>query len=522
MTEPLVFDGHPLSLGEIAEVTRQRRPVHLGDGARGRLDEIRRGLERRLDGDEALYGINTGFGSLSRVRVEAGGLAEMQHNLIRSHAAGVGDPLPDEVVVATMLLLAASLSRGCSGVRPMVVDQIVTLINRRMVPVVPCRGSVGASGDLAPLAHIALALIGEGKVRYAGVAEPTGRIFVACGIEPLRLAAKEGLALINGTHLMAAQASLGLLEIERLLDAALLGAAMSIDGCRATDSFLDARLHDARNQPGQSLVAARLRQALVGSTILPSHRIDDPRVQDPYCLRATPQVVGAAFDALEYVRQVVDRELGAVTDNPLVFPRHADGSEGSGRDESVDVVSGGNFHGMPLAIAMDLARIALCHVAGIAERRVNWVLSAADPQNPVSSFLSPHPGLHSGLMIAQYTAAACCNEMQTIAHPASVHNVTTSAGIEDYNSFGATSALLFRHSIDLLRTVIAIELLVMAEAMEHHRPLRSGTAVESTIERIRTVVPKLERDRPPSPDIAAIERLIRTIDFRESAASEVG
>jgi len=510
MREPLVLDGSPLTLSDLDSVARGKRPLRLADGARKRLDQVRRGLDARLGTDESLYGINTGFGSLSRVRVEPDGLAEMQHNLIRSHAAGVGDPLPSETVVATMTLLAASLARGHSGVRPIVIDQILDLINRRMIPVVPQRGSVGASGDLAPLAHIALALIGEGKVHYIGTAEPTARLFVACGIEPLRLAAKEGLALINGTHLMAAQAALGLVEAQRILDASIVAAAMSIDGCRATDAFLDDRLHAARNQPGQRRVAARIRAALTGSTILPAHLEDDPRVQDPYCLRATPQVLGAAFDTIDFVRGVVERELGAVTDNPLVFLQHADRGEtlGDRSDHGVDIISGGNFHGMPLAIALDTARIALTHIAGISERRVNWVLSAADPQNPVTAFLSPRPGLHSGLMIAQYTAAACCNELQTIAHPASVHNVTTSAGIEDYNSFGATSAILFRQSVSLLRTVIAIELLVMAEAMEHQRPLRSGGEVERAIERIRTVVPKLVRDRPPAPDIAAIERLL--------------
>lgn len=509
--EPLRLDGQPLTIADVESVAREGRPIELGPQARHRMLQSRAVVDTRSGGGEALYGINTGFGSLSRVRIAPESVRDVQRNLIRSHAAGVGEPLPVANVRAMMTLAAASLSRGFSGVRPVVVDTICTFLNRGVTPVVPSRGSVGASGDLAPLAHMALALLGEGHSVAAGESRPTGIFVIARGIEPLVLEAKEGLALINGTHFMASAGAMTLRELERVQQAALAAAAMAIDACRATDAFLDPRLHAARCQPGQIAVAARLRELLAGSQILPSHRENDPRVQDPYCLRAMPQVLGAAFDAIASTRAAIERELGAVTDNPLVFPR---GSSVSGADDPAnghpagDIVSGGNFHGMPLAIPLDTLAIAMTHIAGISERRVNWLLTASDSQNPVNAYLSPQPGLHSGLMIAQYTAAACVNEMMTLAAPASVGNIPTSAGIEDYNSMGATAALKAMRSLERLRNVIAIELLTMTEAMEYQRPLKSGAGVEKALATVREVVPKLTADRPPSYDIAAIDKLI--------------
>lgn len=456
-------------------------------------------LQRRLAGGEALYGINTGFGSFSRERIGDSQLREIQLNLVRSHAAGVGDPLRDDVVRAMMLVLAASLARGHSGARPQLPQTIIGLLNAGITPLVPSRGSVGASGDLAPLAHVALALIGEGEVRVAGAVVKAADALAAARIQPLSLEAKEGLSLINGTHLMSGCGALLMHDCEHLFDAALAAASMAVDGARASDAPLDQRIHDLRGQPGQSRVAGRMRELLRGSQIIPSHRVDDPRVQDPYCLRAAPQILGAAFDAIEFARGIIERELGAVTDNPLVF---AD-------KEPVAVLSGANFHGMPLAIALDTVKIALCHIAGVAERRTFWVLSGFDLESRLNAQLSPSPGLMCGLMIVQYTAAACCNEMQVLAHPASVGNISTSAGIEDYNSFGATSALHAMSSLDLAHQVVAIELLCMAQALEHHRPLRSGAGVERALAVVRSVVPPLQTDRSPSPDIAAIARAIR-------------
>lgn len=497
----LRIDGGPLTVDEVASVARAGRRVELGDEARRRIAAGRSVIDRRAAGDDAIYGVNTGFGSLSRVRIPAEHVRDVQRNLIRSHAAGVGEPLKKPMVRGMMLLSAASLARGHSGVRVELIEAILALLNAGVTPVVPSRGSVGASGDLAPLAHMALVLIGEGFAESAGVVMPGGFALRTRDLGALELDAKEGLALINGTHFMAACGALALDDLGRLLDAAVVANALSIDASRATDRFLDERLHAARGQPGQIAVAARLRELLAGSAILPAHRENDPRVQDPYCLRASPQVLGAAFDCIAYVRGAIQRELGAVTDNPLVFSSHA--------SDDGDLVSGGNFHGMPLAIPLDALTIALCHVAGIAERRVNWIVSAFDRENPVPAYLSPQPGLHSGLMIAQYAAAACVNEMMTLAAPASVGNIPTSAGIEDYNSMGATAAHQVLRSIDLCTSVVAIELLVATEAMEYQRPLTTGPRLEAALATIRTAVPKLVADRPPAPDIAAIERLVR-------------
>jgi len=499
--QPLVIDGEPLSLDDVEAVARGARSVRLGDAARGAMGRSRAVVEGVAAGDDAVYGVNTGFGSLANHPIEPAGLREVQRNLIRSHAAGVGAPLAVEVVRAMMVILAASLSRGASGVRPELVELIVELLNRGVTPVVPSRGSVGASGDLAPLAHAALVLLGEGEAVVGERTVPGAEALATAGLEAIVLEAKEGLALINGTHMMCAIGALALCDVRRLGDAAVAAAAMAIDACRATDEFLDARLHAVRQQPGQQRVAELLRGHLAGSQIVEDHKTGDPRVQDPYSLRAAPQVMGAAMDAVDWVRGVFERELGAVTDNPLVFA------------DTGDVLSGGNFHGMPLAIALDTLTIALCHLAGIAERRVNWLLTASDGENPVNVYLSPKPGLHSGLMIVQYTAAACCNELQTLATPASVANISTSAGMEDYNSMGATAAHQARAAVDLATQVVAIELLVMAEAMEYQRPLRSGDGVEQTFNQVRSVVGRLTADRPPAPDIAAIAQLVRSGAF---------
>ena len=498
----LCLDGSPLTIADVDAVAQYGMKVHLCDEAAASIDSSRSIIENVAGGPDPVYGINTGFGSLSRHKIDSGDVADIQLNLLRSHAAGVGDPLPREVVRGMLLLLAASLTRGHSGVRTIVIKGLIDLLNADIVPVVPSRGSVGASGDLAPLSHLCLVLVGEGSATQGRSRDviPGGDALKAAGLTPVTLAAKEGLALINGTHMMASFAALTLRSFDRVLDAAVLSAAMSIDACLGSATPLDERIHEARNQHGQKHVAARLRQALEGSTILPSHAEDDPRVQDPYCLRATPQVLGAAFDAVEYARGVINQELGAVTDNPLVF-------------EGGDILSGANFHGMPLAIAMDTMCIALCHVAGIAERRIYWILSGHDAENQVPVYMSPSPGLHSGLMIAQYTAAACCNEMQTLATPASVANIPTSAGIEDYNSMGATSAHQLAASLRLCRDVIAIELLIMSEGLEHQRPLVSGDQVEAIHSLVRSAIPPLTGDRPPGPDIEKLAAMIQRGDL---------
>jgi histidine ammonia-lyase len=505
MNTPMALNGSALGIDDVVAVARGGRGVTIAASAVASMQQSRAVVDGALGDGLPHYGINTGFGSLSQTRISQADVRSLQRNLIRSHAAGVGTPLPVEVVRGMMLLLAASLCRGLSGARPIVAQSLVALLNARVTPVVPSIGSVGASGDLAPLAHVGLLLIGEGFATT-----PDGRVVKgaealhAAGVPAVELEAKEGLAIINGTHLMASIGALLCHDASVLFDAALIAGAMSIDACRGTDSFLDDRVHVARCQPGQRAVAGKLRDALAGSEIIPSHREDDPRVQDPYSLRCMPQVLGAASDAMQYVRSRVELELGAVTDNPLVFA------------DTGDIISAGNFHGMPLAIPLDMLAVALSHVAGIAERRVFWMLSAFDEESHLRPYLSPEPGLHSGLMIAQYTAAACCNELVGLSTPASVANIPTSAEIEDYNSFGPRAGAKAGRALELARAVVAIELLCAAEGLEAQRPLKSGGVVEQAHARIRAVVPKLTADRPPSPDIESIASRIYAGDIRFS------
>jgi histidine ammonia-lyase len=509
----LEIDGRPLGIAELARAARGRPRVRLGAPALERLAASRAALEAAIARGEVLYGVNTGFGSLAQQRIGDDQLRAVQRNLILSHAAGVGEPLAEEVVRAMLILLACSLGRGHSGVRPVVAEAIVRLLDAGVTPVVPSVGSVGASGDLAPLAHAALCLLGEGEATVLdpgdGGGHGAGAVRVVGGAEALRLAglaplvleAKEGLALINGTHLMAGSAALVLAGLEHLWEAALCAAAMSIDACRGTDAFLDERVHAARGQDGPSAVARSLRGLMAGSQIVPSHLHQDSRVQDPYSLRCAPQVLGAALDAIGFVRGIVGRELGAVTDNPLVFPLDP--------AHARQVVSAGNFHGMPLALALDTLIVAMTHIAGIAERRVYFMLAASEAENHLNPHLSPQPGLHSGLMIAQYVAAACCNELIGLCTPSSVSNLPTSAGIEDYNSMGATSARKAGRALERVVQVVAIELLCAAEALDFQRPLRSGPGVEAAHAVVRGAVSRRTADRPPAPDIRAIEGLIR-------------
>jgi len=490
------LDASPLTIAQVVSVARRGERVALDPAVGSRLAAMRTKLEALTTDGNAYYGINTGFGSLARTRINSEKLRELQANLIRSHAAGVGEPLNEDIVRAMMLLLAASLSRGHSGVRPVVVETIIAWLNAGLTPIVPGLGSVGASGDLAPLAHAVLAMMGEA---------PTldGRTPRDAGIEPLALEAKEGLALINGTHLMAARSALLVHDLDRLMTSALLANAISIDAFRASACYLDPRVHAIRNQPGTQEIAAKLIGLLQPSEICESHQTDDPRVQDPYSFRCSPYVLGAVLDAAAHVRDVTERELGAVTDNPLLFEN----------GNTLDVVSAGNFHGMPIALPLDALAIAIAHIAGISERRVFAILAASDPETHLLPYLSHGPGLHSGLMIAQYTSAALVNEIAGLASPASVINLPTSAGIEDYNSFGPRSAAKAARAIELTESVVAIEMICAAEGVEFHRPLKSGPAVEEALRRIRAVVPSFSADRSPAPAIEAVSAMIRDDAF---------
>jgi len=491
---PLTLSGGPLTIAELVEVARHGRQVAIGPSSREAINRARAVVDDVAGGADPVYGVNTGFGSLSQHRIAPADVEAIQRNIVRSHAAGVGDPLPVEVVRAMLIALSASLARGASGVQLDTVKALMTILNNGVTPIVPKVGSVGASGDLAPLAHAAQVLLGEGEVVVDGV-RMSGETAVAKGhVEPVHLRAKEGLALLNGTHLMAGTCALSLHDAGNVLHAAVVAAAMAVDACRGSVGPFDDRIHALRPQASQRGIAAALCRLLDGSTIIPDHLNDDPRVQDPYSLRAAPQVIGAVADALGHSTSIIEAELSSITDNPLVV---------QGPD-ALELVSGANFHGMPLALAADSAITALCHLAGIAERRIFWVLSGHDPHTQVPDYLSPQPGLHSGLMIVQYTAAAACNELRALAYPASVGNISTSAGIEDYNSMGATSARRLRQAVQLTMNVIAMELLVMAEGLDHQRPLRSGDGVEAMHAAVRQRVEPLGADRSPAPDIAAL------------------
>jgi histidine ammonia-lyase len=483
------------SLAELEEVARGAPPPALDDRDRERIAAGRDVVEAALAAGTAVYGVTTGFGQLENVRIATEDAAKLQVNLLRSHAVGSGPPLPEEVVRGMLFLLASSLRRGHSGVRVDLVELVLGLLERGVTPVVPSKGSVGSSGDLAPLAHLGLVLIGEGEATVGGEALPGGEALARAGLRPVTLEAKEGLAIINGTHLMAATGALAVRDMERLLDAAVVAVALSLEAFKGSTAPFDARLHELRGQPGPGEVAARLRALLAGSPVVASHA-DCGRVQDPYTLRCAPQVLGAIADALAYVTGAVERELGAVTDNPLVFP------------EESDIVSGGNFHGQPLSLPLDHLALALCELASFSERRIYALLSPGYAGLP--PFLTPRPGLSSGLMIAQYAAAALVNECQVLAHPAGAGSIPTSAGQEDFNSMGATAALKARTVVENTAQVIATELVCAVQGLEFHRPLRSTEALEAAAARVRERVPRVEEDRSLAAELARLADGLRT------------
>lgn len=488
------------TLVELEAVARGAAPAPLDGGDRQRLRAARAVVENMVSAEMPVYGVTTGFGQLASVRVTGADTARLQVNLLRSHAVGAGPPLEDEVVRGVLLLLAASLRRGHSGTRPELVELVLGLLERDVVPVVPSRGSVGSSGDLAPLAHVALVLIGEGEATVGGTRMPGAQALERAGLTPLVLSAKEGLALINGTHLMAAAGALAVRESQRLVEAAIVAVALSLEAFKGSTVPFDERLHELRPHPGPIRVAARLRQLLAGSAVVASHA-DCGRVQDPYTLRCAPQVIGAVEDAIGYAADSIERELGAVTDNPLIFP--APGDDGSGGE----VLAGGNFHGQPLSLPLDHLALALCELASFSERRTYALLSPSYAGLP--PFLSPQPGLGSGLMIAQYAAAALVNECQVLAHPAGAGSIPTSAGTEDFNSMGAYAALKAREVAERASEVIAIELVCACQGLEFHRPLRTTPALERAVEQVRELVPRVEEDRSLAAELAELAGALR-------------
>ena len=495
--EMLILDGQPLTLEEIDAVALASNPVEVAPDALSRVTQSRGLIEKILSAGETVYGVNTGFGKLADVHIADDKLAELQINLVRSHAGGVGQSLSEAESRAMLLLRANVLAKGFSGVRPELLQLLVAMLNAGVHPVIPEKGSVGASGDLAPLAHLALVAVGEGEAFYRGERIAGGEALRRAGLKPVQLTAKEGLALLNGTQAMTAVGALAVSRAQRVVELCDLAGAMSLDALKGTPAAFDARIQKARPHAGQIAAAEHLLHLLVGSQIRESHREGDTRVQDAYCLRCMPQVHGAVRGALAHVSQVLETEAGSATDNPLVFP---------GADEAV--ISGGNFHGAPLSYAFDYAAIAMTDLAGITERRIDRLLNP-DINEGLPAFLAMDPGLSSGFMIAQIVAAALINECQVLSHPSSTGSIPTDGGKEDHVSMGMTGAIKLRQIVEHVERVLGIELMCAAQALEFRRPLKSSAKIEEAHAAIRRVVPKLERDRVLSGDIDAIAAAIR-------------
>jgi histidine ammonia-lyase len=490
----VTLDGESLSLDAFRRVALESAPVGWSDAARGRVRAARGVIDRAVESGEAVYGVNTGFGNLANVRIPAADLATLQERLLLSHAAGVGEPLPEPAVRGMLLLRANTLARGYSGVREVIVDGLIAQLNRGIHPVVPSRGSVGASGDLAPLAHLALPLIGRGEVFHRGRRRTAAEALAEEGIAPIVLAPREGLGLINGTQAMTSLLALALLEARRLVRIADLVGALATDAFRGTDTAFDARVHAVRAYPGQRAAAANLWRLMAGSAIRESHRVNDVRIQDPYSFRCMPQVHGAVRDLLDDVARKLVIEMNAATDNPLVFA------------DSDEMLSGGNFHGEPMALAADILAIALAELGSISERRTEKLTN--DAFSGLPPFLVEHAGLNSGFMMAQVTAAALVSENKTLAHPASVDSIPTSADKEDHVSMGMWAALKAGQVVANVRCILAIELLAAAQGIDLLRPLRSSAPLEALHAALRARVARWDHDREMAPDLAAAERFL--------------
>lgn len=505
---PVLLDGTSLTLDAFRAVVLERTPCRLDPVARQRVARGRQVVERVLATGEPVYGLNTGFGDLANQRIEPDKLASLQERLVRSHAAGMGEPLGDGAVRGMLLLRANTLARGHSGARPELVERLLDFLAADLLPVVPSRGSVGASGDLAPLAHLALPLLGRGRVRLAGEEMDAVEALERSGLEPLTLEPKEGLALINGTQAMTSLLALAVLEARRLVRAADLVGAMATDALRGTDAAFDARLHALRPHPGQRASAANLWRLMQGSAIRDSHRDQgrDPRVQDPYSVRCMPQVHGAARDLLADVERKLAIEMNAVTDNPLVFATGDGAGDGGG-----ELISGGNFHGEPMALAADVLALALAELGAISERRTEK-LTNVHFSDGLPPFLVHDAGLNSGFMIAQVTAAALVAETKTLCHPASVDSVPTSADKEDHVSMGMGAALKLGRVVDNVRRVLAVELVTAAQGLDLRKGmtgLASSPPLEALLADVRRRVARWDEDREMAPDLAAGEAFLR-------------
>jgi len=494
VTAPLLIDGDALSIPDLAAVADGLRPVRLAPAARARMSATRAIVEGLAARGEAVYGVTTGFGKLSDIAIAPDQLAQLQVNLVRSHAAGVGPRLPRREVRAMMLLRANVLAKGFSGARPELAELLCAMLEAGLTPEVPEQGSVGASGDLAPLAHLALALIGEGELTHAGGRGPAAEVLRAHGLAPLRLGPKEGLALINGTQAHTAVGTLAFIGAQRCWESAHVAGAMTLEALLGTPTAFDPRIHEARGQRGQVESAAVMLRLLADSEIRESHRTGDPRVQDAYALRCIPQVHGPVREALRFAEHLLQGELNAATDNPLVFD---DGT----------MLSGGNFHGQAAAMALDVLAIALTNLAVMSERRIDRLVHP-DLNEGLPAFLTPTAGVSSGFMMAQVTAAAITSECKILAHPASVDTIPTDGSKEDVVPMAMGAATKLRRVLHNVQHVLAIELMCAAQGLEFRRPLRAGAGVERAYAAVRERVPALTADRVLGPDIEALAAAI--------------
>jgi len=538
----LILNGNSLTIDDVARVARREETdVRISDDAKIRIARSRELVEGWVERGETIYGVTTGFGEFANVSIPKSDLRALQQNLLRSHSAGVGEPLSDEVVRAMLLLRANALAKGFSGIRLVAIEQLLKFLSADILPVIPSRGSVGSSGDLAPLAHLALALTGEGFVTIPEKTHsshgthkshrthlPAKEALQNASIQPLVLEAKEGLALINGTQMMSAIACLAVHRAKQLADLADIAGAMSFEALQATDTAFDPRLHAARPHKGQMFVAKRMLKLVEGSEIRASHLTNDPRIQDAYSLRCIPQVHGAVRDTIDFVEKTLSIEINSATDNPLIFPAQ-ESNEGKGQrvegKESAEPtlyplpstlypahIEGGNFHGEPIAFALDYLAIAISELANISERRTERLVNGS-LSNGLPRFLTNAGGLNSGLMLAQYTAAALVSENKILAHPASVDSIPTSANMEDHNSMGSISALKLQNVVKNVETVLAIELMCAAQGIDFLAPLKPGRGSGKAHELIRERVPFLEQDRNISVDIAEVVALIEGDSF---------
>ncbi len=492
-TTPFILKPGRLRAADLAGLGADGRKVALDPAAWSKVEAARRTVEAVIEKGGAVYGVNTGFGALAKTRIPADQVNELQRRLVLSHMAGVGKLLPDRVVRLVMIAKANTLARGHSGVRRIVIETLLALVNAGIIPCIPAKGSVGASGDLAPLAHLTGALIGEGDVRVAGLVMPAAAALRQADIPPVTLGAKEGLSMLNGTQVSAALALDGLAAIDRVFRAALVAGALSLDAAAGSDMPFDPRIQAVRGQPGQEAVAEALRALTADSPIRASH-VDCDRVQDPYSLRCMPQVMGAVLDTLRFAAGIVERELNAVSDNPLVFA------------DTGEILSGGNFHAEPVAFAADAAAIALCEIGNMSERRIALLVDAH--MSGLPAFLVPEPGLNSGFMIAQITAAALASENKALAHPASVDTIPTTANQEDHVSMATHAARRLSDMAENAAAIVAIELLAAAQGVELRRPLKTSPALQRAMDLIRARVPFWQDDRQMAPDIAAGQDLV--------------